>query len=108
MTAPTGVQVLSLENRHDVVPHTDGRENADAAGHVTVVFEHEGAGIGPNHSTATAYAPAAHALDDSADASVRAWLAGAQDFLAGRGETATATTTVFTVTNDEDGDGEVD
>ena len=102
MAPPEGVQVLSLENRRDVVPHTDGRENPDAAAHVTVHFDHAGSTIADNHAIDTAYAPAAHALDVSADPSVRVWLDGAEDFLDGRGEHTTATTTVYTVTNDED------
>ncbi len=77
MTAPDGVQVLSLENRNDVVPHTDGRENEDDDEHVTVLFDHSGGTIGENHGTGTAYLPAARALDLSADPSVRAWLEGA-------------------------------
>ncbi|MCW2681489.1 MAG: hypothetical protein JWM62_2890 [Frankiales bacterium] len=108
MPAPDGVQVLSLENRHDVVPHTDGRENPDDDGHVTVLFDHDGTGIGDNHGTGTAYLPAARDLDRSTDPSVRAWLDGAEEFLAGRGEQVTATTTVYSVSNDTDGDGKVD
>ena len=108
MVAPAGVQVLSLENRHDVVPRTDGRDNAQGGGHVTVLFDHRGPTIADNHGTGTAYLPAARELDRSADPSVRAWLDSAEEFLAGRGEQVTATTTVYTVTNDTDGDGEVD
>ena len=39
---------------------------------------------------------------------MRARLAGAATFLAGRGEQVGATTSVHTVSNDTDGDGEVD
>ena len=91
--------MLSLENRQDVVPRTDGRENPDRLEHVTVLFDHDGGTIAASHGMATAYVPAAHALDRSADASVRAWLDGAQVFLAGDGERTQATTTIFTVTN---------
>jgi hypothetical protein len=108
MPVPRGVQVLSLENRFDIVPHTDGRPNADDADHVTVLFDHPGATISENHGTGSAYLPAARDLDVSSDPSVRAWIDGAQDFLAGRGERATATTTVYSVSNDRDGDGRVD
>lgn len=108
MTAPDGTQVLSLENRHDVVPRTDGRENAADDDQVTVLFDHHGATVAENHGTGSAYLPAARALDRSADPSVRAWLDGADAFLAGRGEQVRATTSVYTVSNDTDGDGEVD
>ena len=105
MPIPPGVQVLSLEDRRDIVPHTDGRENPDSANLVTVHFDSGGTTVLETHSMKTSYAPAAHALDESADPSVRAWLDGAEQFLAGPGEQVTARTTVFTLTNDEDGDG---
>lgn len=108
MVAPAGVEVLSLENRQDVVPHTDGLENPQGGEHLTVLFDHRGPTVADNHGIGTAYLPAARDLDLSADPAVRAWLDGAQDFLGGRGEQVTATTTVYTVTNDTDGDGEVD
>lgn len=99
MAPPPGVQVLSLENRYDVVPLADGKDNRE--GQVTVVFEHQTGTVAGNHGTFSAYVPAAHALDRSADEAVRAWLDGAEAFLAGPGERTAATTTVYTVTNGE-------
>lgn len=99
MRPPAGVQVLSLEDRRDLVPHIDSRENADDDDHVTVVFDRAGHGIGFHHGIDTSYLPAARALDRSGDPSVRAWLAGAGAFLAGHDEQVTATTTVYNVRN---------
>ena len=97
MPVPAGVQVLSLENRFDVVPYADGSANADAPNQITVTFEHQSGTVTGNHGIDTAYVPAARELDRTDDASVRAWLAGAEDFLAGRGEQVTATSTVHSV-----------
>lgn len=102
MVPPPGVQLLALENRYGLVPRADGRETAE--GQVTVVFGHQTGTVSGNHSTGEAYAPAAQALDSSADEAVRAWLAGADAFLIGNGERTAATTTVCTVTYaDDDG-----
>lgn len=106
MRPAAGVQVLSLENRRDLVPHADGRGNDDDDDHVTVVFDRAGRGIGDHHGIDTAYLPAAQALDRSSDPSVRAWLTGASAFLTGRDEQVTATTTVFDVRNAAAVDGQ--
>jgi pimeloyl-ACP methyl ester carboxylesterase len=97
MVPPPGVQVLALENRYDIVPLADGKDNRE--GQLTVVFEHQTGTVTGNHGTFSAYVPAAHALDGSAHQAVRAWLDGAEAFLAGDGEQTTASTTVYTVTN---------
>ena len=39
---PAGTHVLSLENRGDLVPLTDGEANPDAGNHVTVTFDDRG------------------------------------------------------------------
>jgi hypothetical protein len=98
MPVPAGVQVLSLENSRDLVPHTDGRANGDQAAHVTVTFAAQTGTVAGNHAIATAYVPAARALDAEDDPSVRAWLNSAGAFLAGPGERSVATTTVHAVT----------
>jgi hypothetical protein len=77
------VQVLSLENRYDLVPHLDGAANPDRPNRTTVVFEARQASVGDNHDTGTAYLPAARALDVATDPSVQAWRDSAAPFLGG-------------------------
>jgi hypothetical protein len=76
---PDGVQVLSLENTGDVVPHLDGEQNAPTADHVTVESDVHtgslGAAEGQNHSLGT-YAQIAAAVDASQDPSVQAIVQG--------------------------------
>ena len=105
MLPPPGVQVLSLENIRDVVPHADGRANPDRLEHVTVLFDGRGGTVAGNHGIGTAYVPAARALDRSDDVSVRTWLDSAGAFLESDAERARATTTVYTVTNGADARG---
>lgn len=100
MPVPPSVQVLSLESTRDVVPHADGRPNSERINQVTVRFEGPGTTVAGSHGLDTAYAPAGAAVDRSANASVRAWLDGAEVFLAGEGERAVATTTVHSVTGE--------
>ncbi|MGN6606565.1 MAG: lipase family protein [Jatrophihabitans sp.] len=78
---PRGVQLLALENGHDVVPHLDGRRNPDRADVTTVTGEIDAGGVVADHGLRTGYAPIAAAADASTDGSVRAFLAGARGFL---------------------------
>jgi hypothetical protein len=67
---PADTHVLSLENRGDLVPLLDGRDNADTTQQVTVQFDdHETSMIG-NHDLRH-YLHGAAAADASADPSVR-------------------------------------
>ena len=67
---PAGTHVLSLENRGDLVPLLDGRDNADTTQQVTVQFDdHETSMIG-NHGLQH-YLHGAAAADASDDPSVR-------------------------------------
>ncbi|MGH3680853.1 MAG: alpha/beta hydrolase [Natronosporangium sp.] len=88
---PDGVQLLALENAHDVAPHLDAAPNQDRPNQVTVTFETQHGTIAANHSMDTAYLPAGAVLDDSTDPSVVAFRDGAGAFFPTEGTTATAT-----------------
>jgi len=80
---PPSVQVLSIENRHDIVPRLDARDNPDAANRVTVTVDRQNGSVGANHSLARVYVPAAAGVDQSSDPSVRAYVDSAARFLGG-------------------------
>jgi hypothetical protein len=84
---PDHVQVLALENVHDITPHLDAAANPDRANVTTVEFDTQYGTVADNHSTARAYLPAARALDASSDPSVAAYRASAAAFL-GTGSSA--------------------
>ncbi|MGC4893887.1 esterase/lipase family protein [Micromonospora sp. DT31] len=84
---PDNVQVLSLENSHDIVPHLDAADNRDRANHTTVTFDSQTGSIGNNHGTNTVYTPAADALDRSDDPSVAAYRNSAGAFFGSPGST---------------------
>lgn len=46
---PQSVQVLALENRHDLVPHLDGLDNPDRPNVTTLTFDASKGSIGANH-----------------------------------------------------------
>lgn len=74
---PANVQVLALENKHDVVPHLDGVENPDLPNVTTATFDIDDDSVGDNHGIGTAYVPGAAEVDASDDPAIRAFLAGA-------------------------------
>jgi hypothetical protein len=80
---PPSVQVLSIENRHDIVPHLDARDNPDAANRVTVIVDRQNGTVGDNHSLGKVYLPAAACVDQSGDPSIRRYLDSAGPFLGG-------------------------
>jgi hypothetical protein len=92
---PAGTHVLSLENRGDVVPLLDGRDNADSVVQVTVRFDDHETSIAGNHDLQH-YVRGAEAVDASGDPSVREQLASlrGQGFL---GTRDTATSQVFQI-----------
>lgn len=92
---PPSVQVLALENVHDVVPQLDSRANDDSPNVTTVTFEVQHGSIGDNHGIGTAYRPAARAVDASDDPSLAAFRAGAAPFLVRPGEEATVVAHVY-------------
>lgn len=91
--APTGVPVLSLENRGDVVPMVLGDEPVDTVDHVTVRFDDHEASVVGNHDLEH-YVDGAAAADASTDPSIRDQLAHWQPFLAG----GSSTVQQFTIT----------
>jgi pimeloyl-ACP methyl ester carboxylesterase len=92
---PSSVQVLSLENRSDVVPDLDGIGNPTRPNQLTVSVDRGGHGLG-GHGLETAYLPAAADVDACGDPSVTDWLAGASSFLGG----TKVDTQVFQVTRE--------
>lgn len=94
---PASVQVLALENRHDIVPHLDSRANDDDANVTTVTFGAQQGSIGDNHALGTAYLPAARAVDRSDDPSIAAFRASADPFLVGPGDDATVVAHVYEI-----------
>lgn len=76
---PASVQVLALENRYDLVPQLDGRDNPDRANVTTVVFDAQRGESGLNHEL-KGYASLAEALPVD-DPSVAAFLSSAGGFL---------------------------
>ncbi len=78
---PSSVQVLAMENESDVVAHLDDAENPDRANVVTVGVRRGKSAILASHDLHGSYLPGAGDVDASADASVRAYLAGLGGFL---------------------------
>jgi hypothetical protein len=70
MPVPDGVQMLSLENNGDIVPHLDAAENPASDNRTTVKFDNQSGTVGGNHAITHNYADAAHQLDTSTDPSV--------------------------------------
>jgi pimeloyl-ACP methyl ester carboxylesterase len=91
---PSNVEVLALENKHDVVPHLDGRSNADRVNVTTVTFDRDAHSIGANHGFERSYILGAGDVDASTDPSVEAFRAGAAGFF----DAATARTERFVIT----------
>jgi hypothetical protein len=82
MDVPHGVQVLSLENRYDLVPRLDGQPPPPAANRVTVMFDAQSHDVGRNHAMESTYLPAAREIDDQQQTSLSSWRATATDFFA--------------------------
>jgi pimeloyl-ACP methyl ester carboxylesterase len=83
MPVPDGVQMLSLENNGDIVPHLDAAENPAADNRTTVTFDNQSGTIVGNHAITHNYADAAHQLDSSTAASVRRFRDSANIFISG-------------------------
>lgn len=80
---PGDVQVLSLENRNDIVPHLDASDNADGPNRTTVTFDHNTGTTGGNHAIGGNYTDAAGVLDRSTDPSVRRYRESMDAFTGG-------------------------
>ncbi|MBM7770737.1 hypothetical protein JOD54_000941 [Actinokineospora baliensis] len=70
ITVDERVQMLSLENNGDIVPHLDAAENPASDNRTTVKFDHQTGTIGGNHAINGNYTDAARQLDTSTDPSV--------------------------------------
>jgi pimeloyl-ACP methyl ester carboxylesterase len=92
---PSGVQVLAVENSHDLVPQLDGAANPDRANVTTMTFNADAGSVGLNHSLGDTYQVAARSLPDANDPSYDAWRATAQGFL-DPGNAATTSTYAIT------------
>lgn len=80
---PDNVQVLSLENRNDIVPHLDASDNPDTASRTTVTFDRQTGTVRGNHQIAGNYTEVAKQLDSSSDPSVEAFKKSMGNFTGG-------------------------
>ena len=83
ITIPDKVQVLSLENSGDIVPHLDASDNPATVSRTTVTFDNQTGSVGGNHGIEGNYATATGQLDSSTDPSVQAFRNSASTFLNG-------------------------
>jgi|GEM_PF-2523220 len=91
---PGHVQVLAVENHNDIVPHLDGRTNADKVNVTTATVTRGDGTILDDHDLDRSYLPGAADVDASTDPSVRSFLSGAGGFFgASRVQTYTFTIT---------------
>ncbi|WP_434447620.1 lipase family protein [Lentzea sp. E54] len=96
---PGNVQMLSLENKGDVVPHLDASDNPNTANRTTVTFENQTGSVGGNHEIGgyrydkenpdkprvdQNYIAVAAQLDQSSDPSVRRFLDSTDAFTQGQ------------------------
>ncbi len=93
---PDDVQLLALESNNDIVPHLDAADNPQRSNVVTVSFDAQHGNLVDNHLV-DAYLPAAQALDQSNDPSVRAWMDRAGGFFTAPGTTASTEVHLYTV-----------
>ncbi|WP_285746503.1 hypothetical protein [Lentzea sp. NBRC 105346] len=80
---PGNVQMLSLENRNDIVPHLDAGDNPGSPNRTTVTFDNNSGTVGENHKIPGNYTDAAGNLDKSSDPSVRRFKESATAFTGG-------------------------
>ena len=83
IAVPRSVQVLSLENENDPIPHLDGASNPDQTNITTVTIHRDHGRILDNHDVTKSYVPGARDIDVSDDPSVRSYLGGFAGFLSG-------------------------
>jgi len=81
IAVPPDVQVLSLENRRDIVPHFEGESNPPTAAWTTVVIDPSGETVTDHHGLASYLRGANKADAATGEPSVRGFLGDADDFL---------------------------
>ncbi|MFC3892240.1 hypothetical protein ACFOWZ_12205 [Lentzea rhizosphaerae] len=80
---PDNVQVLSLENRNDIVPRLDASENPDSPNRTTVQFDNQQNTVTGNHRIEDNYAAVARELDQGGNPSVQRYKDGLGAFTGG-------------------------
>ncbi|NKE62272.1 lipase family protein [Lentzea sp. PSKA42] len=80
---PSNVQVLSLENRNDIVPHLDASDNPDSPNRTTVTFDNQTGTVGGNHKIEGNYTGVAEQLDNGSNPSVNRFKESAGAFFNG-------------------------
>jgi hypothetical protein len=80
---PGNVQVLSLENRNDIVPHLDATDNPGSPNRTTVTFDNQTNTFSGNHSIGGNYTEAARQLENSSNSSVQRFQESAKVFTGG-------------------------
>ena len=83
ISVPSNVQVLSIQNSHDIVPHLTPHNNPDQPNWTTVTVDQQNGGVLQNHSVRDVYQPAAQRLDAGSDPSVAAFKQSAAPFFDG-------------------------
>jgi pimeloyl-ACP methyl ester carboxylesterase len=91
---PKSVQVLALENKHDVVPRLDGAANPDRINVTTVTTNRDDGSVSGDHGIDTAYRPGAADADASDDPAIRAFVRSADGYF----NAASAQTHTFVIT----------
>ncbi|GAA3678557.1 hypothetical protein GCM10022267_76660 [Lentzea roselyniae] len=97
---PDNVQMLSLENKNDIVPRLDASDNPNTANRTTVTFENQTGTVGGNHGIGgyrhdednpdkprvdQNYVAVAKQLDEGSDPSVRRFMDSTGAFTRGSG-----------------------
>ncbi|UQX89099.1 hypothetical protein M6D93_03630 [Jatrophihabitans telluris] len=80
---PRHVQVLSIENKGDVVPRLDASDNPVRSNWITVGIDHGRPTAMARHSLSEGYLPGIPEIDHSSDPSIREWIGSAASFLDG-------------------------
>jgi hypothetical protein len=80
---PSSVSVLAIENRHDLVPQLDGRENPDRSNWITATVDEGTDQTIAGRHLLPAYVAGARDLDADEDLTMNTWKLGAADFLDG-------------------------
>jgi hypothetical protein len=83
---PSDVQVLSLENRNDIVPRLDATDNPGSPNRTTVTFDNQTGTVGGNHKIETNYAGAAGQLYNGSNPSIDRFKESAAVFFNGNDE----------------------